>query len=154
MKIQLNPEGLGQVNMKVAVQNGQVNIQMVTDSHEAKRTLESGMSDLRSHLAANKLNLDLVKVDVARDAGSDFAQNQQRQQQEAAQDMAREFARGFLGNFRDERQGDRDGIFNDPNRYRSYASASPVKGSIDSVSTTGGAPSSSRAKNRRLNVVA
>ena len=36
MKVQLRPDGLGEVNLKVHVDKGQVNVEMVADNNNAK----------------------------------------------------------------------------------------------------------------------
>ena len=64
VKVEMSPEGLGQVHLKMAIHDGKVNLQMATETPEAKQAIESGMSDLKSSLAAHKLSVDHVKVDV------------------------------------------------------------------------------------------
>lgn len=103
MKIQMNPEGLGEVNLKVLVEDGNVNIEMIADNKEAKKLMEKGLLDLKANLAQHKLNVDGIKVDMA-----DQLQNQM---QEEFQNQEREFARQFMQDFRQNNQGFREQFF-------------------------------------------
>lgn len=106
MKVKLTPEGMGEVNLKVKVNDGKVDIQMVTESREAKKLLEAGLNDLRSNLESHRLNLDNFKVDVSGKTSQehDSLMNQQ-------QEFARNNAREFLGQFRQQNQNFRQGFF-------------------------------------------
>jgi flagellar hook-length control protein FliK len=99
MKIQMNPEGMGEVNLKVSVKGSDVNVQMVTETSEAKKLLEQGLNDLKMNLGSQKLNLETLKVDVANNNqdNAQFKQNSQDQQ-------ARQDARDFLNAFRENQQ--------------------------------------------------
>jgi flagellar hook-length control protein FliK len=114
MKIQLNPEGLGKVHLNIKVQDGQVGVQMMADTQEAKKLLESSMSDLKLSLADHKLNLSHVKVDV-----SEHAQNMNQNH-----DFKREEARDFLGQFRQFNESFRQNA-NDISAARAYAKKNP-----------------------------
>jgi flagellar hook-length control protein FliK len=56
-KVTLNPEGLGQIQLKVATEGEQVHVDMVAESAEAKKLLEKGLGDLKATLASHKLNV-------------------------------------------------------------------------------------------------
>ena len=73
MKIKLSPEGLGDMHLKVMVENGKVNLQMSTETAEAKKLVESSMSDLKSSLAGHRLSVENVKIDVVNSTSSDVA---------------------------------------------------------------------------------
>ncbi|MCH2533322.1 MAG: flagellar hook-length control protein FliK [Bdellovibrionales bacterium] len=103
MKIQMNPEGLGEVNLKVLVEDGNVNIEMIADNKDAKKLMEKGLLDLKANLASHKLNVDGIKIDMA-----DQLQNQM---QEEFQNQEREFARQFMQDFRQNNQGFRQQFF-------------------------------------------
>lgn len=113
MKIQMNPEGLGQIHLKVKVQDGQVGVQMMADTHEAKKLLETSMNDLKVGLADHKLNLNQLKVEVADQASQNLNQGQ---------DFKREEARDFLGQFRQFNESFRQGA-NDLSGARAYRKA-------------------------------
>jgi len=141
MKVQLHPEGMGTVDLKVAVNKGRVDIQMLAESNETKRLLESGLSDLKDSLIGHKLNVDTVKVDVANNKNFANLDSQLGNQQ-------REMAREFLGQFRDQNQANRQ-IFGDTTGLKNYAKRSKILTPAD-------VPSSGRAKesSRRLDLVA
>jgi flagellar hook-length control protein FliK len=97
MKVTLTPEGMGEVNIKVKMINGQVNVEMVTASDEAKKVLEKGLGELKENLTAHKLNLESIKIDQAKDVSKHFDQ-QQRDFDQGAQQK-------FLNDFRERNQG-------------------------------------------------
>lgn len=89
MKVQLNADGLGAVQLKVAMQDGKLQLHMAAESSEAKSLIESSLAELKTSLAAQKLSVENVKIDVvnattATDAGmqnqAQFNDQQQRQQ--------------------------------------------------------------------------
>ncbi len=85
MKIQLQPEGLGQVSMHVRVDGGQVSIQMLTQTPDAKKMIEHSLTDLKSSLASHQLDLGAIKVDLARDSGRHLDQHDTSHRQAAQQ---------------------------------------------------------------------
>lgn len=110
MKMQLNPEGLGNVKLKVKVDEGKVGIQMIADTADAKRLLEGSISDLKANLSQHKMTVDTFKVDV-----SDKFNESLNQQS----DLNREDARNFLGQFREQNEFARN-FFNDSPGYKAY----------------------------------
>lgn len=108
-KIRLNAEGLGEIHLKVAVQNGKVSVDIGTDNKEAKQLIESSISDLRAGLSQHKLSVDNVKVDVGQ--GNTDSQQQQQKGLNFGQDMNRDQARQMMSNFRDEMASRRDPFF-------------------------------------------
>jgi flagellar hook-length control protein FliK len=106
MKIQLSPEGMGDVLLKVKVQGGQVGVEMTTDNHHAKKLIESSIADLKQGLTDQKLNLETIKVDVADKMQDQFA-NQNSE-------FRREEAREFLGQFRQNNDAFRQSFFANP----------------------------------------
>jgi flagellar hook-length control protein FliK len=107
MKIRMHPEELGQVELKVDVRNGDVNVQMVTETAEAKRILERGLNELRMNLGQQKLNVDMVKVDV-----SDQMDTNDSHKQDFSE--SRDQARSFMNAFRQEQEDLRQGFFQVP----------------------------------------
>lgn len=61
-KIILNPEHLGQVDVKISIQDGQLIAQFVTEKHGAKDMLEQQMAQLRSALQAQGLQVEKLEV--------------------------------------------------------------------------------------------
>lgn len=93
MSVSLNPEGMGEVSLKVKMINGQVNVEMITSSDEAKKVLEKGLSDLKDSLALHKLHLDTIKIDSTKD----LSQHMDQQHKDADHG----FQQKFLSDFRD-----------------------------------------------------
>ncbi|WP_413289000.1 flagellar hook-length control protein FliK [Bdellovibrio sp. HCB337] len=120
MKVEMTPEGLGKIHMKVLVQDGKVNVQMAADTQEAKKTLESSLSDLKNSLAAHKLSMDHVKIDVVAGTNADNStQNQMNQNNPGSREQTQKFWNNFNENFGSHRQ-QRDGFADVPN-LRGYA---------------------------------
>ncbi|MEK7355337.1 MAG: flagellar hook-length control protein FliK, partial [Bdellovibrionota bacterium] len=146
MKIEMTPEGMGQVHLKVAVENGQVNVQMLTESESAKRLLEKGLGDLKTSLAAQALKVENVRVDVGQEI-------QKHMDQQAGQEQARNFAREFMQQQREDRQGMRDGAFA-MRGIGSYGGNKRAPIEPDSVQSSSTRANSARASGRSLNLVA
>ncbi|MCB0351675.1 MAG: hypothetical protein KDD38_10860, partial [Bdellovibrionales bacterium] len=62
-------------------------------SNEAKKILESGLSELKENLAAHKLHLDTIRID----SNKDISQHMDQQQK----DMDHGFQQKFLNDFHD-----------------------------------------------------
>lgn len=115
MKVTLSPEGLGQVSMKVAVEGGQVSVQMVADTMDAKKILERGLGDLKATLATHNLRVDQIRVETPADVSRQLAQNHDEAQ--------RQFAHQFMEQFRQDNNEWRRGFYDLPGakQYRSQA---------------------------------
>lgn len=120
MSMELKPEGMGQVKLKVSVVDGNVNVQMLTESESAKSLLEKGLGELKANLASHQLKVDTLRVDVGQDIQKQMDQNSGQQNQQREQ--ARQFAQDFMGSFRDDRQQFRDGLVGTPG-LRGYGRA-------------------------------
>ncbi len=114
MKVQMSPEGLGQIHMKVLVENGKVNVQMAAETNEAKKTLESGLSDLKNSLAAHKLSVDHVKIDVVNTTNAENNMQNQTNQDQGGREQTRQFWNKFSENFGSPSQ-QREGFADIPN---------------------------------------
>lgn len=143
VKVQLHPEGLGDVSMKVRITDGQVSVEMLASNSDAKHLIEKSLGDLKANLASHKLSVDQIKVDVARDLNQQF-QNQQ-------DENSRNFARQFLQDFRQNNQAWRQDFYDIPG-------ARVVKGQTqdkaDNAYLQPKSKSSSDSSSRRLNLVA
>ncbi len=125
-KIQMSPEGLGQLHMKVVVNEGKVNLEMTAETKEAKKALESSLNDLRSSLGQHKLTVDQVKVDVGNQLASDNRDGNKdsQQQQQKQMDMNRDQrnqTREFWSEF--QNQGQSRGTFQESPGIRAYSGA-------------------------------
>ncbi|MBO9597331.1 MAG: flagellar hook-length control protein FliK [Cohnella sp.] len=61
-RLTLTPEHLGQVDIRIVMQNGQLTAQFMTDNVMAREQLENQMSQLRSSLNAQGLQVDRLEV--------------------------------------------------------------------------------------------
>ncbi len=150
MKMQLKPEGVGDVTLKVAVRDGQVQIQMMTETDSAKRVLESNLDDLKTSLAQHKLHIDAVKIEVG---GEMAKQRFEQAQQDANREQTRQMAQDFMSQFRNDREGFRQG-FGDLSGFRNYQQ--PRKNPLPEVEPVVAASVSTKKSSgdRRLNLVA
>ncbi|MEQ1664431.1 MAG: flagellar hook-length control protein FliK, partial [Bdellovibrionales bacterium] len=140
MKVSLNPDGMGEVNLKVKMNDGRLSVEMVTSNTEAKHLLERGLSDLKDSLAIHKLHLESVKIDSPKDLSQHMDQKQ---------DGDKGFQQKFLNDFMDQNRGFRRDMmeFGSPTRpesqRREYYSAG-----------YGNSTSKKSDSNRRLDLVA
>lgn len=140
--IRMSPEGLGDVQLRVIVKDGKVNVEMATETKEAKKMIESSLSDLKMGLAGHKLSVDSIKVDTGLQTSSDSLNQQRQQDLSQNQNQGRDQARQFFQNFRDENLSRREPFFETAGA-RAYSR--PVK-TPDPLS----GPSSTEAKARRV----
>ncbi|NUN06359.1 MAG: flagellar hook-length control protein FliK [Bdellovibrio sp.] len=117
MKVQMTPEGMGTIHLKVMLQDGKVNMQMSADTQEAKKTIESSLAELKTSLAAHKLSMENVKVDVVGAASTDTAAQNQTdltgQNQRDQNQQTRQFWNQFNDNFGS--QGRKESFMEMPN---------------------------------------
>ena len=143
MKIRLTPEGLGEVSMKVHVHNGQVNVEMVTESSDAKKLIENGLGDLKATLASHKLNVDQIKVDISHQTAKDF----QQQHEQASRHQAQQ----FMEEFRQDNQQWRQSFYDVPG---AKAYKSQTRDEADNSYMTPQSSKKSSNASRRLDLVA
>lgn len=150
VKVVMNPEGLGPVQLKVLVQDGKVNVQMATESSEAKKAIESSLPELRSSLAAHKLSVDHVKVDVVSGPNTDNQARNEANPNLNQQRDTRQFWNQFQENFGN--RGQREGFMDMPamKEYRRVSEPQPLEPS--KLESTTARPSVN--KGRGLNLVA
>jgi len=142
MKVTLSNEGMGEVAMKVSVHEGKVQVQMITESDEAKKLIERQLGELKSSLHANDLKLDTIKIDTASNLGKQLEQQYQDAQRQATQTAWEQF--------RQDNQGWRRSFFETP-------SAKLYKGQGEAprdVEAPGATVQQRKAYNRRLDLVA
>ncbi len=105
-------DGMGEVHLKVMMDNGKMNIELNTQDKSVKKLIEDSLSDLRSSLAARQISLEHVKINSvnatstennsqsmqnnSNNSGSEsnqsktFAQLQQQMQQQSQQHQMRQ----------------------------------------------------------------
>lgn len=145
MKVTMSPEGLGEVAMRVSVDNGKVNVQMITESDEAKKMIERSLGELKTQLSHNQLQVSDIKVDTATNLG--------KQLEQQYQDAQRQQAQAQWEQFRQDNQGWRRSFFETASarEYKGQAEA-PRDRATPSVSASSAA--AKRYGSRRLNLVA
>lgn len=143
----LNPEGLGEIHLKVMVKDGKVNVEIGTQNQEAKKLLESSIADLKTSLSSQKLSVEGVKVDLGQTNLSDSQKGMN-----FGQDMGREQARNMMNQFRNENSNRRDPFF-EMSGIKAYARKRPELEPIAPASGT--APRSGvSGRGERMNLVA
>lgn len=101
MKVEMSPEGMGSVQMKLKVIDGKVQLQMAAESKEVKKLIENSIQDLKSSLATHNLAVDQVRVDVVHQSmgSSDVRQDLQGQMNEFLNQQQRDGTRQFWQQF-------------------------------------------------------
>ncbi|GIL17635.1 MAG: hypothetical protein BroJett040_13860 [Oligoflexia bacterium] len=112
--VKLTPEGLGQVHLKVVVNEGKVNLEMSAENKDAKKLIENSIGDLKSSLHTRNLTVDSIKVDVGNQLSSDNNSQSQNQSSQFKFDQGREQARQFLQNFQEQNNSQRGTFFEMP----------------------------------------
>lgn len=78
MRIRMNPENLGELNMRVTTRGSVVGLQIQASDERAKKIIESSMGSLKDSLASQQLNLGRIELTVAPPAhGQGLADQQQ-----------------------------------------------------------------------------
>ncbi len=108
MKVELNSADMGVVSLKVAMADGKVSVHMAAQSDDAKKALESSLAELKTSLAAQKLSMDNIKIDVVDNAKMSLSlQNQMNQGgADQQQQQTRQFWNQFHNNFGDNGRND------------------------------------------------
>jgi flagellar hook-length control protein FliK len=131
--VKMSPEGMGEVQLKVVLENGKLNVEMQTQDRDVKRLIEESLSELKSGLAAHRLSLEHVKIDTVNATNADNSaqlQSNLNQHSEGRRDLWQE-------SFQQSQQQ-----LNQQTRQRLSADSSRATGSIGAVST----PRSSQAQ--------
>lgn len=150
VKVLLNPEGLGSVQLKVRMLEGKLHVEMKAENRASQQLIENNLQELKQNLSAHQLSLDSVKVDV----GGDYTRQESSQtfQPPPQFDMNREQARQFMNQFRDSNLFQRQAFFEAPGlkTYRSHKdeTVNPISQEIRPRSSL------SANKGRELNLVA
>jgi len=81
MKIQLEPESLGKITIKIALEDGLLTARFTTDNHQVKHILENNLSSLRQSLEAQGIKVEKTEVNVQLDSGGTFGGYQEGRQE-------------------------------------------------------------------------
>lgn len=108
MKIQLQPEFLGKMTIKIAVEEGILTAKFITDSHQVKHMLDSNLNTLRQSLEAQGIRVEKAEVNVQLNNGGMFdgSGNNPQESWQRYQFMNEQYPRNFTG------QGYPDGMEN------------------------------------------
>lgn len=88
MIMQLDPENLGKVTLKIAVERGNVTATFIAENQQVKALIESNTSSLREMLQEKGMNISAINVSVNQHSGENSNwQNQNRE---------RNFSRSFV----------------------------------------------------------
>jgi hypothetical protein len=92
-KFLLSPDHLGQIEVKLMVQNGEVSAQILADTTVAKDALEAQLQQLKH--ALTQQGLTVQKLDVVQQTPQSFDLNQNNQQQSFSQNSSNSDKRQF-----------------------------------------------------------
>lgn len=68
MNIELEPESLGKIEVKLNLEQGKVNAKMLVESKVVQAQLESSMQDIKSDLLKQGINIEQFKVETIKNA--------------------------------------------------------------------------------------
>jgi flagellar hook-length control protein FliK len=99
MNVKMSPDGLGEVQLKVLLQDGKVNIEMQTQDKSVKKLIEDSLSELKSSLAAHRLSVEHVRIDTVNATNTDNnTQFQSNLNNSGSDDRQREYWKQFQDN--------------------------------------------------------
>lgn len=96
--VKMTPEGLGEIHLKVMLENGKMNVEMTTQDKQAKKLIETSLSDLKSSLASQQIHVEHVtlndKINRVQDANTENRTQFSQSQQSFDQTPQRHFQQG------------------------------------------------------------
>ena len=99
MKVSMSPEGMGEVHLKVLLQDGKLNVEIQTQDKAVKKMIEDSLSELKSGLAAHRLSVEHVRIDTVNATNTDNqAGTQSNFNQSGHEGKQREFWNQFQQN--------------------------------------------------------
>ncbi|MDR1689579.1 MAG: flagellar hook-length control protein FliK [Clostridiales bacterium] len=84
VKMLLRPESLGELTLKIAVENGIVTAQFTAESQRVKEIIESNFAQLQSALSQSGMNVGALSVSVSNDNENEAMQAYERERQKSA----------------------------------------------------------------------
>lgn len=106
MKVSMSPEGMGEVQLKVMLQDGKVNVEIQTQDKAVKKMIEDSLSELKSGLAAHRLSVEHVRIDTVSATNTDNrAENQTNWNNGGSEGKQREFWNSFQQNLGQQNSG-------------------------------------------------
>lgn len=126
VSVKMNPDGLGEVHLKVLLQDGKLNIELQTHNKDVKKMIEDSLSELKSGLSAHRVSLENFKVDNVSATNTENNTQFQSNSQSHSEGRQREFWSGFQGNMNN--QSGRKSSYLDAGGRSSASSNSSVSG--------------------------
>lgn len=71
VSVEMTPDGLGKVHLRMMVENGNVQLELSTQNQSTKKLIEEHISDLKSSLAAHQMNVEHVKINTVVETNTD-----------------------------------------------------------------------------------
>lgn len=72
VSVKMTPEGMGEVQLKIMMENGKMNLEMNTHDKNVQKLIQDSLSDLKSSLAAHQISVEHVtlnnKISTVQDA--------------------------------------------------------------------------------------
>ena len=72
VSVKMTPEGMGEVQLKIMMENGKMNLEMNTHDKNVQKLIQDSLSDLKSSLAAHQISVEHVtlnnKINTVNDA--------------------------------------------------------------------------------------
>ncbi len=100
MTVKMSPDGMGEIQLKVLMQDGKLSIDMQTQDKSVKKLIEDSLSELKSGLAAQQVHVEHVKISTVNATNTDnTAQMHTNQDQSGAQQQQKDFWRNFQDHF-------------------------------------------------------
>lgn len=105
MTVRMSPDGMGEIQLKVLLQDGRLNIEMQTQDKSVKKLIEDSLTELKSGLAAQQLSVDHVRISTVNATNTENSaqfqpgQNHSGQSFSAGQDQQKDFWKQFQNNF-------------------------------------------------------
>lgn len=130
MKVSMSPDGLAEVQLKVMLQNGKVNIEMQTHDKSVKKLMEDSLTELKSGLAAHNLSVEHVKINTVTATNTDnSAQFQSDWNQGGGEHQQREYWNQFQENLNQRQNFARRSNYGSGSNGSDGASASSMSAS-------------------------
>ncbi len=104
VKVSLQPEGLGEIKLRVNMQHGKMSVQMLASNDDAKNALQKSLGDLKVQLATHQIHLDSIRIDTPKDLAQQFLNHRHQQ-------MEQNFQKQFLSDFQDRNNANRQSVF-------------------------------------------
>jgi flagellar hook-length control protein FliK len=132
--VKMSPEGMGQVQLKVVLENGKLNVEMQTQDKNVKKMIEESLSELKSGLAVHRLSLEHVKIDTVNATNADNSTQLQSNLNQNSEGRARDM-------WHESWQQNQHQL----NQHRQKSSSEPSRASGLSAGPTGVASSQAQA---------